>query len=118
MHNTTTLPPTTAGLTDCSTDDLEDQITELAGNLNAANYRWLTLIAEFDRRLGCAARTIAWSIPGRSLSSPPLTAVGVSSIGTVVRTRVPIDRTLRRMPPMIYAACMTHATSRLLRVRR
>jgi hypothetical protein len=32
--------------------ELEAQITELAGHLNAANYRWLTLIAEFDQRLG------------------------------------------------------------------
>ena len=32
--------------------ELEAQITELAGHLNAANYRWLTLIAEFDRRQG------------------------------------------------------------------
>jgi hypothetical protein len=35
-----------------SLQELEDQITELAGQLNAANYRWLTLIAQFDRRLG------------------------------------------------------------------
>ena len=35
-----------------SLQELEDQITELAGQLNAANYRWLTLIAEFDRRNG------------------------------------------------------------------
>jgi len=35
-----------------SLEDLEAQITELAGHLNAANYRWLMLIAEFDRRLG------------------------------------------------------------------
>jgi Domain of unknown function (DUF222)/HNH endonuclease len=35
-----------------SLEDLENQITELAGHLNAANYRWLTLIAEFDRRNG------------------------------------------------------------------
>jgi len=33
-----------------STSDLIDQITELAGHLNAANARWLSLIAEFDRR--------------------------------------------------------------------
>lgn len=32
--------------------ELEHQITELAGHLNAANHRWLTLIAEFDRRGG------------------------------------------------------------------
>jgi hypothetical protein len=35
-----------------STDELEDQITELTGHLNAASYRWLTLIAEFDQRGG------------------------------------------------------------------
>jgi hypothetical protein len=34
--------------------ELEAQITELAGHLNAANYRWLTLIGEFDRRQGWA----------------------------------------------------------------
>jgi Domain of unknown function (DUF222)/HNH endonuclease len=32
--------------------ELEAQITELAGHLNAANFRWLSLIAEFDRRNG------------------------------------------------------------------
>ena len=35
-----------------STADLAAQITELAGHLNAANRRWLALIAEFDRRKG------------------------------------------------------------------
>src|ERR1700678_4245551 len=34
--------------------ELEAQITELAGHLNAANYRWLTLIGQFDRRNGWA----------------------------------------------------------------
>lgn len=32
--------------------ELEAQITELAGHLNAGNYRFLVLIAEFDRRGG------------------------------------------------------------------
>lgn len=32
--------------------ELAAQITELAGHLNAAHYRWLSLIAEFDRRKG------------------------------------------------------------------
>jgi hypothetical protein len=31
-------------------DELRDEITRLAGHLNAANYRFLKLIAEFDRR--------------------------------------------------------------------
>ena len=35
-----------------STSELEAQITELIGHLNAANRRWLALIAEFDRRKG------------------------------------------------------------------
>lgn len=35
-----------------STSELAAQITELAGHLNAANRRWLALIAEFDRREG------------------------------------------------------------------
>jgi hypothetical protein len=35
-----------------SVAELAAQITELAGHLNAANYRWLCLIAEFDRRHG------------------------------------------------------------------
>jgi hypothetical protein len=38
--------------TPVSLADLEAQITELAGQLNAAQYRWLLLIAEFDRRQG------------------------------------------------------------------
>ena len=38
--------------TPVSLADLEAQITELAGQLNAAQYRWLMLIAEFDRREG------------------------------------------------------------------
>ena len=40
---------TEAGL---SLRELAAQITELAGHLNAANHRWLVLIAEFDRRQG------------------------------------------------------------------
>jgi hypothetical protein len=35
-----------------STADLAARITELAAHLNAANRRWLALIAEFDRRRG------------------------------------------------------------------
>jgi len=37
---------------DLPIEELEAQITELAGHLNAAHYRWLVLIREFDRRLG------------------------------------------------------------------
>lgn len=43
-------------------DQLADQITLLSGQINAANYRFLKLIAEFDRRLaweGCGIRSCA-----------------------------------------------------------
>jgi hypothetical protein len=39
-----------------STNELEDQIIELAGHLNAGNYRFLALLAEFDRRKGWNCR--------------------------------------------------------------
>ncbi len=39
--------------------ELEARITELAGHLNAAQHRWLLLIAEFDRRRGWAGAGIA-----------------------------------------------------------
>ncbi len=45
-------PTPEPSLSACSLAELEAQITELAGQLNAANYRWLTLIGEFDRRQG------------------------------------------------------------------
>ena len=43
---------TPAGAEELPMEQLEAQITELAGHLNAAHYRWLLLIREFDRRLG------------------------------------------------------------------
>jgi hypothetical protein len=39
-----------------STHELEDQLLELAGHLNAGNYRFLALLAEFDRRKGWNCR--------------------------------------------------------------
>jgi len=46
MDSTSTSVPT------LSLAELADEITTLGGHLNAANYRWLKLIAEFDRREG------------------------------------------------------------------
>lgn len=36
---------------DDSNDQLADKFTLLAGQINAANYRFLKMIAEFDRRI-------------------------------------------------------------------
>src|SRR6202789_3902686 len=44
--------PSSAGGRLATLAALEAQITELAGQLNAAQYRWLMLIAEFDRLKG------------------------------------------------------------------
>ncbi len=49
-------------LPELSNAELEVQIGELAGHLNAAHYHWLVLIAEFDRReawAGAGARSCA-----------------------------------------------------------
>src|SRR5262245_57500138 len=35
-------------------DELEAEIVELTAHFNAAEYRWLTLVGEFDRRNGWA----------------------------------------------------------------
>lgn len=43
-----------ASISTRSIRDLEAEITELAGHLNAAQHRWLMLIAEFDHRNGWA----------------------------------------------------------------
>jgi hypothetical protein len=77
--------------------ELEAQITELAGHLNAANHRWLVLIAEFDRRQGWSdgstqscAHWLSWKCGldlgaarekvrvGRSLESLPLIAAAMA----------------------------------------
>src|SRR5215213_8418935 len=42
--------------------ELESEITQLAGHINAASHRWLMLIAEFDDRNGwvdCATQSCA-----------------------------------------------------------
>jgi hypothetical protein len=43
-----------------ATRELENQIVELAGHLNAANYRFLSLLAEYDRRKGWNDRATAY----------------------------------------------------------
>ena len=49
----------TSAYAELTRDQLEAQITELAGHLNAAHHRWLTLIAEFDRRKGWSDGALA-----------------------------------------------------------
>jgi len=46
------------GTSHLSVPQLAAEITELAGHLNAANYRWLCLIGEFDRRHGWSDGTL------------------------------------------------------------
>src|SRR5215207_6511175 len=65
--STGTSPPTASALEDMPTERLEAEITKLAGHLNAAMCRWLSLVAEFDRRQGhlswgcaSAAHWLSW----------------------------------------------------------
>lgn len=59
-----------------TTDELEDSITRLTANINAATYQQLMMIAEFDRRNG-------WGHEG-CRSYPQGTSVPIGSIGVVV----------------------------------
>lgn len=54
---------------DDSNDELADKITTLAGQINAATYRFLKLIAEFDRRkawVGAGIRSCAYWLAWKS----------------------------------------------------
>jgi hypothetical protein len=58
---TTTVPPALAiscASPSTSIDELEKQLTTLAAHLNAGNYRFLALLAEFDWRGG----HVGWGI--------------------------------------------------------
>ena len=62
-----------------STHELEDQIIELAGHLNAANYRFLAVLAEFDRRKG-------WNVAPRG--TVPTGSTGSAASTWVRRARM------------------------------
>jgi len=54
---------------DDSNDELADKITTLAGQINAATYRFLKMIAEFDRRkawVGAGIRSCAYWLAWKS----------------------------------------------------
>jgi hypothetical protein len=73
-----------------SLDQLKDEITRLAGHLNAANHRFLMLIAEFDRREG-------WSDGGTQSCAHWLNCkCGVSM--TTAREKVRVARALENLP--------------------
>jgi hypothetical protein len=70
--------------------ELEAQITDLTGQLNAANYRWLMLIAEFDRRGG-------WSGAGLYSCAHWLNVNCGLALGAA-RERVRVGRALESLP--------------------
>jgi hypothetical protein len=87
--------------------ELEAQITELAGQLNAANYRWLTLIAEFDDREG-------WS-DGRLASCAHWLNFKVGLNLGVAREKVRVAHALAGVPKI--AACMARGELSYSKVR-
>ena len=79
-----------AFITSDNNDQLADKITILAGQINAANYRFLKLIAEFDRRE-------AWEGPGiRSCAYWLNWKCGISI--NVAREKVRVARALEELP--------------------
>ena len=71
-------------------DALAAEITTLAGHLNAAHYRFLKLLDEFDRELG-------WAGPGvRSLAHWLSWKCGIGEL--VAREKVRVARALRELP--------------------
>jgi len=71
-------------------DQLADKITTLAGQINAANYRFLKLIAEFDRR-------VAWEGPGiRSCAYWLNWKCGINI--NAAREKVRVARALEELP--------------------
>ena len=85
----------TAALPVFDCDHLADEITHLAGQANAINYRLLTLIAEFDKQGGwtgigirSCAHWLAWKC-GLNLGA--------------AREKVRVARTLERLPQISQA---------------
>ena len=83
-------------------DALAAEITTLAGHLNAAQYRFLKLLDEFDREQG-------WAGPGvRSLAHWLSWKCGIGEL--VAREKVRVARALRELP-MIDASPSSAARS-------
>src|ERR1700756_4521203 len=87
--------------------ELAAQITELAGHLNAANYRWLSLIAEFDRRHG-------WSDGSTQSCAPWLNGQCGIDIGAA-REKVRVAHALEKVPRI--AAAMARGELSYSKVR-
>src|ERR1700735_2763956 len=96
-----------ANETDVSLEELENQITELAGHLNAANYRWLMLIAEFDRRSG-------WC-DGKLVSCPPWLNFKVGLNLGAAREKIRVAHALAALPKI--AASMARGELSYSKVR-
>jgi len=87
--------------------ELAAQITELAGHLNAAHYRWLSLIAEFDRRHG-------WSDGSTQSCAHWLNWQCGIDLGAA-REKVRVAHALEKLPRI--AAAMAHGKLSYSKVR-
>ena len=73
-----------------SIDELATEICTLAGHINAANHRFLTLIAEFDRRAG-------WAVEGMQSCAHWLNWKCDVAVGAA-REKVRVARALEGLP--------------------
>jgi len=88
-------------------EELEARITELCGHLNAAQYRWLQLIREFDRRNG-------WS-DGRLASCAHWLNFKCGLNLGAAREKVRVAHALEQLP--LIAACMARGELSYSKVR-
>jgi hypothetical protein len=107
-------PQTTSGRAeaDATLAALERELTTLAGHLNAANYRFLTLLAEFDRRGG----HVGWGL--HSCAHWLSWKCGIGLIAA--RDKVRVARSLPSLPKISDAMrlgtlsyCMARAITRI-----
>ena len=78
-----------------SIDELASEICTLAGHINAANHRWLTLIAEFDQRSG-------WNDGGSQSCAHWLNWKCGMAMGAA-REKVRVARALEKLPKVTAA---------------
>jgi hypothetical protein len=86
----TAISPATTPLAERTTAQLEDDLTGLAAHLNAVNYQFLQLLAEFDARQGHAG----WGV--RSCAHWLSWKCGIGLVAA--RDKVRVARALRELP--------------------
>ncbi len=101
------MPDHTSGINHLSNSELENSLTELAAHINAATYRFLQLIAEFERRE-------AWGHEGVKSCAHWLNWKCGISLGAA-REKVRVAKALEQLPAV--SACFSRGEFSFSKVR-